>query len=197
MKRVLAAGCSFLHERGTVIPQCEVLCEQQGWHCDNVSWPGKGNFYIVKTVLDGVRTQLYDLVLIGWTSPLRWDYEISNGKTFSFKMQDYAPEKFNKPVDLERTGFYHWSLQVFLLSEFLRQRGQKFVMWNSLRTWYDGSSFYHDYIQSMPEFLEVRHSQIQDLEHRREWYATDDHHPNQQNHDRWAHKIQQHLDRTL
>lgn len=171
-----------------VIPQCEVVAKSLGADIDNISKAGNGNTHIVYNTIDAMLERTYDLVLIGWSNPLRWDYITAPNKWFSFKVSNDLA-KVKAGIDVEGSMYRHWSSKVILLTNYFRSKGTSFVMWNSLDCWHNEDTKVNKELTNINEFVDIKTSQIEDLRSKRQWFSTDDHHPNQQSHDEWADKI--------
>jgi len=187
--KILAVGCSFMCHRGSVIPQCEVLAHKLNAELDNRSKSGNGNTHILYNTTEAVLENNYDLVLIGWSNPLRWDYVTAPHKWFAFKLGDTIADKIDKPIDVDATLFRHWSSKVVTLASFLEEKKIKFIMFNSLECYTNGNTTLHNYIKNMNNFYKFSHSQIEDVRNKKEWISTSDHHPNQINHNFYAEEL--------
>lgn len=192
MKTILSAGCSFLTKRNeNIIPQVEVVAEKLNCNINNVAHQGRGNTYIVRKVIDSLQENSYDLVIIGWSSPFRWDFINPKEKPFALKIHqllendDIWPQK----CDIDRTQFFRWANDVFLISEYFRSNNIKFVMFNSLPCWSDGDSNLHEYIKGMNEFVEYNNNQLDDGKKYGEHISANDFHPNQTGNNKWADKL--------
>lgn len=187
--KILAVGCSFMCHRGSVIPQCEILAHKFNAEIDNRSKSGNGNTHILYNTIEAVLENNYDLVVIGWSNPLRWDYVTAPHKWFALKLGDPIAEKIDKPIDIDATTFRHWSSKVLALAAFLNEKKLKFLMFNSLECYSKGNTTIHKNIEHMKNFYKVDHSQIQDLRNKSQWISTEDHHPNQDNHNFYAEEL--------
>ena len=186
--KILAVGCSFMCRREEVIPQCEVMANELGAELDNKSKSGNGNTHILYNTIDALYENSYDLVVIGWSNPLRWDYVTAPHKWFAVKLGDTLAS-VNKPIDIDASCFRHWSSKVVALSNYLRSNGIPFLMFNSLECWSDGDTNFHRAIKSMPQFYNPEGCQIEDLRKNKQWFREDDHHPNQESHNFYAKEL--------
>ena len=188
---ILAVGCSFLCHRSAVRPQCVVMAESLNTDIDNISIPGNGNAHILHNTTTAIleNPNKYSLVLIGWSSPARWDFVTAPEKWFAIKMGNVIETATDKKINYELTLFRHWAPQVLLLSSWLRSRNIPFIMWNSLECWVEGDSTLHKEILSIHEFYKPKINHIADLRERKQWISDEDHHPNQQSHDLWAREL--------
>lgn len=185
---VLAVGCSFLCDRGDIIPQCELLSKKLNTDIDNRSIPGNGNTHILYNTIDAIleNEKQYSLVLIGWSTPQRWDYVTSPNKWFSIPMLNVIKDHAKNKININDSLFKHWAPNVLMLSTWLRDVKIPFIMWNSLKCWDEGESKIHKTILDVPEFYSPTYCQLDDVRLKKEWISNEDHHPNQQNHERWA-----------
>lgn len=181
---ILSVGCSFLCERGGVKPQVYYLAENLKATLDNRSIPGNGNVHIVYNTIDAIMnsSSTYDLVCIGWSNPGRWDFVTAPHKWFSIKMGNVIPSLTDKPVNIDYTLFRHWAPQVLLLATWLRNKQIPFIMWNSLQTWYEDNTVFHNEIKNIKEFYKPNECHIEMLRMKKEYISPDDEHPNQQSH---------------
>jgi hypothetical protein len=192
--KILAVGCSFMlpDEKApqTIIPQCQLVANAFNAQLDNRSIGGNGNSHILYHCLEALEQESYDLVLIGWSSPFRWDFTTTNhNKWFSIKMNEHVHDLCNKRVDPDFTAFVHWSTKVLLLANLLRNKGTQFVMWNSLDCWSDGNTVLHKKLLAMPEFVDVTSSQFADCTTKKQTISDTNLHPNQESQNHWADKI--------
>ena len=190
MKKLLSVGCSFLTRRlyGTILPQVEVVANKLNYDLENKAHQGRGNSYIINRLISSLHENTYDLVIIGWTSPFRWDFLNPRGKPFAIKLQNLIEMKelWEQTCDTNQTQFFRWSNDVYLVSEMLRLKKIPFVMFNSLPCWTDGNTWIHEYIKSMPEFLFYDKNQLDDGIQFKEYISKDNLHPNQTGNDKWA-----------
>lgn len=186
--KILSVGCSFMCHRGTVIPQCEVMAKKLNAEIDNRSKSGNGNTHIMYNTIGAMLENNYDLVIIGWSNPLRWDYITTPHKWFSIKLGE-ALSKIDKPVDIDGSLFRHWSSKVLALSSFIEQQDTKYIMFNSLECYSSGETIIHKKLKEMKNFYNLEHSQIQDLRNKKQWITDDDHHPNQESQNFYADEL--------
>lgn len=186
--KVLAVGCSFMCYRGPVIPQCEIMAQRLNATIDNRSKSGNGNTHILYNTIEAMTENDYDLVIIGWSNPLRWDYITTPHKWFSIKLGE-ALSKIDKPVNIDGSLFRHWSSKVLALSSFIEQRNTKYIMFNSLECYSPGETIIHKKIKEMKNFYNFEYSQIQDVRNKKQWISPEDHHPNQENHIFYANEL--------
>ena len=187
---ILAVGCSFLCHRSEVRPQCVVMAENLGLDIDNKSISGNGNTHILYNTMTSIleNPYKYNLVLIGWSNPARWDFVTAPHKWFAIKMSKYLGET-GKRINIELSLFRHWSPQVILLANWLRSKNIPFIMWNSLECWQDGDSSLHKEILCMKEFYQPKICHLNDLREKQLWISDEDHHPNQISHNQWAEEL--------
>ena len=188
MKKMLAVGCSFMNRRRNIIPQCEIVADNLNYKLYNKSISGNGNDHILYNTIDSISLEKYDLVLIGWSSPIRWDYVTAPNKWFSYKMYEVI-DKIKKPINIELTLFRQWSSKAILLANFLDSRNIKYVMWNSLHCWHPGNSTAHQQLRNIDNFIDIETCHLEDLRNKKLWISETDHHPNQVSQQEWAEKI--------
>ena len=186
--KILAVGCSFMCRHDHVIPQCEVVAKRLDADIDNRSKAGNGNTHIVYNTIDAMLENTYDLVLIGWSNPLRWDYITAPNKWFSFKVSNNL-STVKRGIDVEGSMYRHWSSKVILLTNYFNSKGIPFIMWNSLDCWHYENTKLNKELTNIREFVDITNSQFTDLRSKEQWFSPDDHHPNQQSQDEWADKI--------
>lgn len=174
--------------RGPVIPQCEIMAQRLNATIDNRSKSGNGNTHILYNTIEAMTENDYDLVIIGWSNPLRWDYITTPHKWFSIKLGE-ALSKIDKPVNIDGSLFRHWSSKVLALSSFIEQRNTKYIMFNSLECYSPGETIIHKKIKEMKNFYNFEYSQIQDVRNKKQWISPEDHHPNQENHIFYANEL--------
>ncbi len=194
-KKILAAGCSFMRQRRDNIPQCEIAANILNFDIINLAHQGRGNNLIVRKLLENLEVEKFDLVIVGWSSPFRWDYTTLAGKPATFHMTwVIEEEKYwrHHIIDSDRTQFNQWAPTVVLLSEHLRNKKIPFIFFNSLPCWFEGDSFFHRYILNMKEFLRPIENQLDDIQRTQEWFEPGDKHPNQQNNIKWGEYISDH-----
>jgi hypothetical protein len=186
--KILSVGCSFMCHRGPVIPQCNVMAKKLNAEIDNRSKPGNGNTHIMYNTIEAMLENNYDLVIIGWSNPLRWDYITNQQKWFAYKLGE-AIYNINKPVDIAGSLFRHWSSKVLTLSSFIEQQKTKYIMFNSLECYSSGETLIHKKLNEMENFYNLEYSQIQDVRNKKQWITDDDHHPNQENQNFYANEL--------
>lgn len=188
---ILAVGCSFMCDRGEIRPQCEIMAKNLNLELDNRSIPGNGNAHILYNTMTAIieNPNKYSLVLIGWSNPARWDFVTAPHKWFAIKMGNVIPTGTNKPINIELSLFRHWAPQVILLSNWLRTKNIKFIMWNSLECWLEGESCIHKEILGIKEFYKPKINHIADVRNKKQWISDDDHHPNQVSQNNWANDL--------
>lgn len=189
--KILAVGCSFMCRRSEVIPQCEILSQKLDADLDNRSKSGNGNAHILYNTIEAVLENNYDLAIIGWSNPLRWDYVTAPNKWFSIKLGDTIAEKINKPINIEETLFRHWAGKVIGLKGFLESKNIKFIMFNGLECYSNNNTDSYSYkdIHEMKNFYFPNYSQIEDVRKKQQWISEEDHHPNQENHNFYAEEL--------
>lgn len=187
-----------MKQRGDNIPQCEIAARLLNADILNLAHQGRGNNLIVRRVLESIDKENFDLVIVGWSSPFRWDYITVAGKpaTFHFTWVLDDPKYWRHHiVDPDKTQFMQWAPAVIMLSEYLKNMKIPFIFFNSLPCWDHGDSFFHNYILNMKEFLLPTKNQLDDIQETKQWFEPGDKHPNQENNVKWGEYIVEHYNK--
>jgi len=179
MKKLLINGCS--HTSGIQGPSLEYKPHSfddyfKSYDTNNIAIGGNSNFAIFKSTIEYCERHDVDLVIIGWTTHERFEFNYDEGiYQYSLGKQSDNPElqKFFKFADLHMTnwnvGLYNLLIYQISLQEYFKSKNIDYIycnmynavpkdchepLWNSIDTskyYMPHDSFIERYLELYPE----------------------------------------------
>ena len=193
MKHCFISGDSFEDDNLVWTPSAgQLVSEHYGYKWSTFAKAGQGNFYILNTILENIKSKDYKLALISWSSINRKDF-----------ITAFSNWQVTSSVDATKIKNSHFSLADQIIFENLNYIALAQLIFESLNIPYCMWWSYNDLdqtenkkcleliekIKHKKTFFNFESSSYEHAKSIKQIHSYDGKHPNQEAHRRWSLKI--------